>query len=61
MLGNFEGLAMLTILWAVFTAIFWMVIGWRAMRAHEKIADSVEWLTRQNFRREQESNTPNED
>lgn len=25
----------------ILTAIIWIVIGWRAMRAHEKIADSV--------------------
>ena len=26
--------------------IFWMVVGWRAMKAHEKIADSHEHLGR---------------
>ncbi len=27
------------------TAIYWMVVGWRAMRAHEQIADCCEgWL-----------------
>lgn len=25
----------------ILTAIIWIVIGWRAMRAHERIADSV--------------------
>ena len=34
-----------------------MVTGWRAMRAHEKIADSVEWLARQNYRQEQQLNS----
>lgn len=47
MMQNFEDLAMLAILWGVFTAIFWMVVGWRAMRAHERLADSVESLARQ--------------
>ncbi|MDE0637155.1 MAG: hypothetical protein OXI43_15055 [Candidatus Poribacteria bacterium] len=61
MIGNFEGLAILAILWAVFTAIFWMVVGWRAMRAHEKLADSVEWLARQNSRQEPQSGSLGDD
>lgn len=56
-----QGLAVLTILWAVFTAIFWMVVGWCAMRAHEKIADSVEQLTRQNSRQEPQSGSLGDD
>ncbi len=27
---------------AIATAIFWMVVGWRAMRAHERLADAFE-------------------
>ena len=62
MVGSFEGLV-LAILWAgvMFTAIFWMVVGWRAMRAHEKIADSVEWLARQNSRQEPQSGSLGDD
>jgi uncharacterized membrane protein len=30
------------ILVAIATAIFWMVVGWRAMRAHERIAEALE-------------------
>ena len=37
-----DGLTSLTILLGFFTAVFWMVVGWRAMRAHERIADSIE-------------------
>ena len=44
------------ILIGLFSAIFWMVVGWRAMRAHEKLADSMEWLARQYYRKEQDSN-----
>lgn len=32
----------LTALFAVVTTILWLVIGWRAMRAHERIATSLE-------------------
>lgn len=32
----------LTTLFAIATTILWLVIGWRAMRAHERIATSLE-------------------
>lgn len=40
-LANSTGgaLAVLVVLTGVATTIFWMVVGWRAMRAHEDIAD----------------------
>lgn len=35
----------LSFLVGVASAIYWMVVGWRAMRAHERIADAGEnWL-----------------
>jgi len=37
-----EGVAVLVVLWGVAVTIFWIVCAWRAMRAHEKLADSVE-------------------
>jgi uncharacterized membrane protein len=37
-------LAILGVLAAFVTTVFWLVIGWRAMRAHEKIAETLrEW------------------
>lgn len=36
--------------------IFWMIVAWRAMRAHEKIADYVEWMVRKDNTQEQETN-----
>ena len=27
---------------ALVTTVFWMIVGWRAMRAHERIADAAE-------------------
>ena len=39
-------LAVLAILAAIFSAIFWMVVGWRAMRAHERLADAAEYIAR---------------
>jgi hypothetical protein len=35
-------LASLAVLWGLFLTIFWMIAGWRAMRAHERIADSLD-------------------
>ena len=39
-----ELVAMLTIvalIWALIVGFVWLVIGWRAMRAHEKLADTL--------------------
>ena len=35
-------LAIFAILWGLLVTIFWMYIAWRAMRAHERLAKSVE-------------------
>jgi hypothetical protein len=37
---------LLPILGLIFSAIFWMYIGWRAMLAHERIAAAMEQLAR---------------
>jgi uncharacterized membrane protein len=29
---------------AIFAAVFWMVVGWRAMRAHERLAEAAEQI-----------------
>ncbi len=50
-----DSLTILTLLIGLFGVIFWMVVGWRAMRAHEKLADSMEWLARQKYRKEYDS------
>jgi len=34
------------VLAGIFTAIFWMVVGWRAMRAHERLAAATEHIAR---------------
>ena len=41
-----QGLAVLVTLFGIASAIFWMVVGWRAMRAHERIADAAEETAR---------------
>jgi hypothetical protein len=38
------GFALLAIVWGLFITIFWMVCGWRAMCAHERLAASVHRL-----------------
>jgi hypothetical protein len=35
-------LAVVTGLFGLVVTIFWMWVGWRAMRAHERIADSLQ-------------------
>jgi len=37
--------AVLFVLWGIALTIFWMVCAWRAMRAHEKLAESVEKIS----------------
>ncbi len=40
-----EGITAFTVLvglLTVVTSLFWMIVGWRAMRAHERIADKLE-------------------
>ena len=41
-LNNVNSFAALAALFAIASTIFWMVVGWRAMRAHERIADASE-------------------
>ena len=46
-LNGFSGLfSALAIFAALASAVFWMVIGWRAMRAHERIAAAAEQAAR---------------
>ena len=52
-LGNLNGfaieglsiLAIISLLIGLLVSVLWLVIGWRAMRAHEKIADRVAKLS----------------
>ena len=46
-MGDLQGLAVLAMLLGLFSTVFWMVVSWRAMKAHEKLADSVERIAQQ--------------
>lgn len=59
-LDTIQSLTVITLFLGLFSAIFWMVVGWRAMRAHEKLADSMEWLARQYYRKEWNSDSSQE-
>lgn len=39
-------LAIGAVLFGFVTAMFWMVVGWRAMRAHERLAAAAEYTAR---------------
>lgn len=43
---NRQDVEVLTLLFAIVSTIFWMVIGWRAMRAHERLANASEQVAR---------------
>ncbi|MBC7819908.1 MAG: hypothetical protein IAG10_23745 [Planctomycetaceae bacterium] len=43
--GSMGALAFLALLFGLISTVFWMVVGWRAMRAHEQIAECCDgWL-----------------
>ena len=44
--GAIGGLAVLLALIGIAVTVFWMVVGWRAMKAHEKLADAAEEMSR---------------
>jgi hypothetical protein len=39
--NNVQLFAVLSVITGFLVTVFWMVVGWRAMRAHEKIAASL--------------------
>jgi len=40
------GFVPIAILWSLFIATMWLIIGWRAMKAHEKLARAAEEYTK---------------
>ena len=40
------GLGMIFGFVGIAVSVFWMVVGWRAMKAHEKLADAAEEMSR---------------
>lgn len=43
--NTMEGITAVVVLFSVVTTVLWLVIAWRAMRAHERIADAAsEWI-----------------
>ncbi len=55
-------LAALTFLIGIITTVLWLVIGWRAMRAHEKITDYIEVMARKQLdQRKTQSNDSTDD
>lgn len=45
--GGITLMASIAFLVGIAITIFWMVTGWRAMRAHERLAEAVEDLSMQ--------------
>ncbi len=42
--NNFGTFGFFAVLIALVTTVFWMIVGWRAMLAHERLADAAERL-----------------
>lgn len=50
-----EGLfTLLMYIFSLCFVIFWMVVGWRIMRAHEDLADSIDRISRKKYWQEQQ-------
>lgn len=45
--GGDELFFLITVMWGLFVTSIWIIIGWRAMKAHEKIAESFREYLRQ--------------
>jgi hypothetical protein len=45
-IGAFGAMGIFALVWGVAVTAFWMICGWRAMRAHERLADAAERLSR---------------
>lgn len=61
-IGGLTFFAVLAFLFSIFTTVLWFVIGWRAMRAHEKMADYIELMVRRQLeQRETQSNVSTDD
>ena len=43
-LGGFTYIATAVAILGLVSTVFWMVVGWRAMRAHERVADYLRTL-----------------
>jgi uncharacterized membrane protein len=43
--GGTGALVVLMALWGIAVTIYWMVVAWRAMRAHERLASAAETLS----------------
>lgn len=55
--GGFGFFAFLAVVWGLFVTIFWLVVAWRAMRAHERLASAAEELARKNRAKEPQGPT----
>ncbi len=61
-MGGITIFVVFAFLFNIFITILWFVIGWRAMRAHEKMADYIELMIRQQMsEREAQSNVSMDD
>ena len=58
--GPGEFFVALVVLWSLVVTVFWMVVGWRAMRAHESLASANRQLAEEvhRWRRAAEQKSP---
>ncbi len=52
---------LIVLLISICFVIYWMVVFWRIMLAHEKLAESVERIWLQKYRQEQQNTSSRDD
>lgn len=55
------GFAVLALLFSTFVTIFWMIVGWQAMRSLEKLANAIELMALRNNRQDQQTDLLSDD
>ncbi len=60
-LEQIAGIAILSLIFSSFVTVFWMIVGWQAMRSLEKLANAVELMALRNNRQNQQTDLISDD
>jgi len=60
-LEQMAGMVILGLIFSSFVTVFWMIVGWQAMRSLEKLANAVELMALRNNRQDQQTDLISDD
>ncbi len=60
-IAGIAGLAILGMIFSSFVTVFWMIVGWQAMRSFEKLANAVELMVLRNNRQDRQTDQISDD